>query len=62
MPALAQPGSGEDAGLQVLPGGRLHQGKLSIFTCEGKGSRKKRAILVQKLGEEKNCQNPFPAI
>ena len=22
----------------------------------------KRAILVQKLGEEKNYQNPFPAI
>ena len=21
-----------------------------------------RAILVQKLGAEKNCQNPFPAI
>ena len=23
---------------------------------------KNRAILVQKLGVEKNCQNPFPAI
>ena len=23
---------------------------------------KNRALLVQKLGDEKNCQNPFPAI
>ena len=35
---------------------------VGIFTWLLKYFPKNRAILVKKLGEEKNCQNSFPAI
>ena len=35
MSVVAQARPGEDAGLQVLPGGSLHQGELSLPSCQG---------------------------